>query len=199
MEQTRIQQDVEVLQQSIDGLQESVARPFLILVSGLPGTGKSYISRRLAERLSLAVLETDALRKTLFPTPIYSTEESARLFHACHLLVEELLGKGIPVLLDATNLQERHREPLYSIAERLKVKLLIVRVEAPMEEVMERLQQRTDDPNSDGHSDADWQVYQRLRSSADAIRRNHFVVDTSGDVTPVVDKIVREVNKWSKV
>ncbi|MEE9199415.1 MAG: ATP-binding protein [Dehalococcoidia bacterium] len=199
MEQAQTWQDVDLLRQSIASLPEPVGRPFLILVSGLPGTGKSYVSGRLVERLSLAVLETDTLRKTLFPTPIYTATESARLFQACHLLIEELLRRGVPVLLDATNLLERHREHLYSIAERLEAKLLIVRVEAPPEEVMERLQRRTQNSQGDGYSDADWQVYQRMVSSVEAIKRNHFVADTSRDVTPVIDKIVREVNKWIKI
>ena len=199
MRQAPTWQDVELLKQGLTGLPEPVARPFFILVSGLPGTGKSYLSRRLAERLALAVLETDALRKTLFPTPIYSAEESARLFQTCHLLIEELLKQGIPVLLDSTNLIERHRERLYSIAERLGAKLLIVRAKAPLESVRHRLQRRSEARDEEAHSDADWRIYQRMRPSVDSINRNHFVADTSKDVTPIIDKVVREVNKWIRI
>ncbi|MFQ5873073.1 MAG: AAA family ATPase [Dehalococcoidia bacterium] len=198
-QETQIQQDVELLKRRLTSLPQPVVRPYLILVSGLPGTGKSYVSRRLAERLPIAVLETDALRKTLFPTPVYTADESARLFQASHLLIEELLRKGIPVLLDATNLVERHREYLYSIAERLKAKLLIVLVTAPAEQVRERLAHRSPHPDGDINSDADWQVYQRMRASVDTISRNHLVADTSKDVTPVIDKVVREVKRWGKI
>ena len=163
------------------------------MVSGLPGTGKSYFSNKLAERLGFLILGSDALRKTLFPSPSYSQQESSHLFQACHLLIERLLTKGIPVILDATNLSERHRERLYNIADRLGAKLILVRVEAPPEVVQERLEARQEGANPADESDADWEVYKRMRSTVQEIRRNHFVVDTYRDIIPVLDKIAREV------
>jgi len=38
-------------------------------------------------------------------------------------------------------------------------------------------------------------VYQKMENSAQKIRRNHFVVDTSKDIAPVINKVVREVNR----
>ncbi|MCZ6891349.1 MAG: AAA family ATPase, partial [Chloroflexi bacterium] len=57
------------LLESLERLPEPVARPVLMIISGLPGTGKSHFSRRLTERVALAMLETDALRKALFSVP----------------------------------------------------------------------------------------------------------------------------------
>jgi predicted kinase len=162
-----------------------------VAVSGLPGTGKSYFSAKLAERLPFVILESDALRKILFPGPTYSAEESTRLFRVVHRLIERLLKKGIPVILDATNLSERHREYLYSIAEHLGIKLILVRMEAPPELVAGRLHQRQE--RQESNSDADWTVYQKMRSSIEEIQHRHYVVDTSCDITPVLDKIVKEV------
>jgi len=191
MENAQLAADVERLAEHLGRLPEPVAKPTLVAVSGLPGTGKSYFSTKLAERLSFVILESDALRKILFPRPTHSAEESARLFQVIHRLIERLLKKGIPVILDATNLSERHREYLYSIAEHLGVKLILVRVEAPPELVAGRLHQRQETQES--KSDADWTVYQRMRSSVEEIRRRHYVVDTSRDIAPVLDKIVKEV------
>jgi predicted kinase len=67
-----------------------MVKPAFITVSGLPGTGKSYFCTRLAERLSFLILESDALRKVLFPSPSYSQQESSRIFKASHLLIEGL-------------------------------------------------------------------------------------------------------------
>jgi len=187
--------DVKKLRLGLNGLPEPVANPVLVIVSGLPGTGKSYFSRKLAERLPSAVIESDALRKQLFTIPTYRAEESHRLFNACHRLVEELLGKGIPVILDATNLVEHHREPLYRIARRLGAKLIIVRVEAPRELVRQRLQGRAEGINREDKSDACWSIYQRMRTRVERISHNYFAVDTSRDITPVIDKIVREAKR----
>ena len=195
MQHGQVVSDVERLTESLGQLPEPAVEPAFIVVSGLPGTGKSHFSGRLAEKLPFLILESDALRKSLFPSPTYSQPESSRLFQACHLLIERLLKRGIPIILDATNLSERHRERLYSIADRLEGKLVLVRVEAPPEVVRERLKARKEGANTANESDADWEIYQRMRPTVRKIRRNHFAVDTSRDITPVLDKIVREVRR----
>ena len=110
-------------------------------------------------------------------------------------LIERLLRKGISLILDATNLSERYRERLYNIADRLEIKFILVRVEAPPQVVYERLKTRVEGTSPGNKSDADWGVYQRMKSTVQKIRRNHYAVDTSRDITPVLDKIVREVRR----
>lgn len=193
MENSELVSDVQRLTESLGQLAEAVAEPVFITVSGLPGTGKSYFCNRLSERVPLTILESDALRKSLFSSPTYSREESSRLFRAVHALIKRLLKKGVSLVLDATNLSERYREYLYSIADRLGVRLILVRVEAPSEVVRERLKARQGD--STAKSDADWAVYQKMKPSVERIRRRHYAVDTSQDITPVLDKIVREVRR----
>ena len=187
--------DVQKLKQGLGELPEPVANPVIVIVSGLPGTGKSHFSRKLAEQLPSVILESDTLRKRLYPSPTYSSQESHRLFNACHRLIEELLDSGITAILDATNLVEQHRERLYLISQRLKVKQIIVRVKAPRNLVLKRLQGRSRGIDRGDNSDADSGVYQRMMARAERIRRNHFVVDTSRDITPVVDKIVRAARR----
>ena len=189
MEGTLLAADVERLAESLGQLPEAVARPVLVVVSGLPGTGKTYFCGKLAERLPLAILESDALRKVLFSPPSYSSEESSRLFLAVHRLIERLLKRGISLILDATNLSEQHREYLYSIADHLGVKLVLVRVEAPPEVVRQRLESRRASPG--GISDADWAVYRKMRPLTQRISRQHYAVDTSRDIVPALDRIVR--------
>lgn len=184
--------DAQQLKRSLGKLPEPAVHPVLILVSGLPGTGKSYFSRKLSEQLPSVIVESDALRKKLVPSPVYSAEESQRLFTASHRLIDELLGRNISVIVDATNLVEYHREFLYRIAERHKTKLIIVWVQAPKELVRERLQGRMQGCDPDNRSDADWSIYQRMRMRAQRIGRNYFAVDTSRDIAPVINKIVRE-------
>jgi len=195
VEHDELSSDVQQLAESLGELPESMVQPAFIVVSGLPGTGKSHFCNKLAERVSFIILESDALRKVLFSSPSYSMQESSRLFRACHLIIEKLLKRGIPLILDATNLSERYRERLYSIADRLGVKLVLVRVEAPPWVVRERLRARLEGMDPENKSDADWTIYQRMKSSVERIRRSHYAVDTSRDITPVLDKVVRAVSK----
>ncbi|MHB8105634.1 MAG: AAA family ATPase [Dehalococcoidales bacterium] len=187
--------DAYRLADTFDVLPEAEAQPAAIIVSGLPGTGKSYFCRRLADRLPFLILESDVLRKQLFSTPTYSAEESAYLFRAIHRLMGDLLNKGIPLIMDATNLAEKHRERLYNIAERYNARLIIVQVKAPSELVQKRLKQRLARKNSNENSDADWAVYKKMKAAAEKINRRHFTVDTSKDIMPAIEKIVREANR----
>src|SRR4030042_1065630 len=115
MTQGQLNKDVEILKLGFPVLPEAVVNPAFVIVSGLPGTGKSFFCGRLAEKVPLLIIESDAMRKVLFPSSSYSGEESARLFAALHSLIEELLNGGISIILDATNLIEHHRERLYHI------------------------------------------------------------------------------------
>ncbi|MFH1002792.1 MAG: ATP-binding protein [Chloroflexota bacterium] len=172
MEPVQLASEVRPLEETLGPLPEPRLNPPLIVVSGLPGTGKSYFSARLAERLGFPVVESDRLRPVLFPHPNHHPEESARLFQAIHRLIEALLRRGIPLILDATNLSERHREHLYRIADRQEARLILVRLEAPPEVVFQRLAARK--------TGADWSVYLRMKPTADKIRRRHYAVDPPG-------------------
>ena len=187
--------DVKKLMDSLGQLPEPTATPALIVVSGLPGSGKSYFSRRLAERTPLPIIESDAMRQRLSAKPDYSQAESERLFQACHALMDELLRKGISVIFDATNLIESHREQLYRIADRTGAKLILVQVDAPPEVIQQRMERRRARLDPDDKSEADWQVYKKMSVTAERIRRNHFAVDTSKDITPAIEKIVREARR----
>lgn len=175
--------------------EDSRARPFLIMLSGLPGTGKSYLARRLSERLRTPVIETDFVRKTLFPQPSYSADESAIVHWVSRLLMRKLLARGVPVILDATNLIERQREMVYHVAEQAGARLVIVQTVAPEEVVRARLERRLTQRDPEDISDATWNVYRRMAERQQPIRRPHLVVNTSEDLEPAIDKIIREVTR----
>jgi len=191
VEDGRLASDVRRLRESLPGFAEPAAPPCFVVNSGLPGSGKTYFSRRLAERIPVTVLESDTLRRVLSPSPDHGSRESARLFRAIHALAEELLASGRSLVLDATNLTERFRRHLYAIADHTGARLVIVLIEAPPEVIRRRLATRTGD--ADNRSDADWDVYQRMRAEVAPIGRRHLVVDGSGDISAAIDRVVREV------
>ena len=182
----------EVLERDdVAGGSGTAGRPCLVALSGLPGTGKSYFAKGLAQRVPFLVLESDWLRKALVPRPKYSPGEHSRVFAACHLLIEEYLAQGRRVLFDATNLTESFRRPLYRITDRLGVSLVLVRLTAPRKTVRRRLADRAGGLHAGNNSDADWLVYCRLSPYEEPIQRRHFDVDSSGDISSAIEEVPR--------
>ena len=193
--QDQLLEDARRIEESVRPLPSPRSTAALVVVSGLPGSGKSYFCRRLASRHPIARLESDALRKALFGQPTHSPEESRRLFAACHYVLDRLLGAGISALLDATNLREVHRRQLYAIADRHGAKLVLVSLRASAAVLKERLAARARRADPEDLSDAGPEVYQRMRSLDEPIGRPHIVVDTSADIEPAVEAVLRELEE----
>ncbi len=169
--------------------------PALVVLCGLPGTGKSHFAARLARRIPAIILGSDRLRKSLVASPAYTRSEHIRVFQAIHYLLEELLIEGCLVIFDATNLTEQTRQPLYDIAQRTGAALTLVQCHAPPDLVRRRLAQRADGQASPSGSDADWRIYCRLLPGVEPVARRHFRVDSSRNINPVLDRVARLVSR----
>lgn len=163
----------------------------LAVLVGLPASGKSRVAEELRARTGAVVIESDALRRLLFRRRTYSAFESQRLFAAIHEAIEELLGEGISIVLDATNLTEAERAPLYEIAERAGAKLVIVQVTAPASLIRRRLGRRQAAGLS--LSEAGIRVYERMLERVEEIERPHHTVDTSQKAAAELAKIAKEM------
>ena len=187
--------DSNKLKLSLGAIPKGSQSATLIILSGLPGTGKSYFSKHITKNLpDSLIIETDLMRKVLFDKPNYSGPENARLFRACHHLVEDILQNGISVIFDATNLIRKNRRKLYNIADRLGVKIVVVKIEAPEQIIFQRLIQRTINPNETENSSADLSVYEKMKKTVQPIVRSHFIVDTSEDIGKPLKNIIRKIH-----
>jgi predicted kinase len=190
------EQDVARILASLGPLPPPRRRPALVVLSGLPGSGKSTIAHELRQRVSAAVLQSDRVRKLLIPVPDYSTDESARVFGAIHATLERLLADGIPAILDATTLEQRQRAPLARIAERTGARLILVWVQASEREVRRRLAARHAGGRA-GYdvSDAGAEVYEMMRGRVEPIRGRHMTINTDRDYAPAVASLAQLITK----
>lgn len=187
-----LDQYVAKVEERLRNTDETTAQPVLIMLTGLPGSGKSHLARGLTEILPFVIIESDQVRKILFPECEYTGKESRWVHRTCHALMTKLLRKGVRVIYDATNLYERHRELVYQIADREGVKLVIVKVVASERVAAERLTTRHGNSgDNDDISDADWRVRRRMARSAEPIGRNYVVIDTNQDLDSAVTKLLR--------
>lgn len=153
---------------ALGSLEAPGRRPCLVLVGGLPGTGKSSLARALGSGAGFEVVSSDGVRKELaglaptdsgraaFGEGIYAAPWNERVYGECLRRAEEGLARGRRVLVDANFKEERRRLAFLEAARRWAVPLLFLECRAPAAVVRRRLEERRGDA-----SDADWGVYLR--------------------------------------
>ena len=157
---------------ALDELEEPNLRPCLILVTGLPGTGKSTLAHLLAADAHLDVIRSDVIRKELaeeesgvtrrgdhhatlgFGEGLYTPEWSKRTYAECLRRSEQLLLDGKRVVVDANFRDEASRRLFMDAATKLGVRVAVLVCQADPDVIRARLANRRDDA-----SDADWSVY----------------------------------------
>lgn len=151
--------------------------PWLLVLVGPPASGKSTLARALAARCAAVVVQSDAVRKALVAQPTYSRDEHRRVFGVVHRRTYQALAAGRNVVVDATNLEERHRRVLYRIAAACGARLRIVRLVVPMAIARARLHRRATARDPRDLSDADWRVYQALAPRHEPIGPPHWLLN----------------------
>lgn len=176
------------------------SNPFLVVVLGLPGTGKTYLARHLAERYLAMHLLSDSIRKQLCGIPlsghrfdgygrgIYSPDISEKTYEELFRRAEAFLVGGRSVVLDATFLKPENRERCRQLAQRLNVRLLFVYVDCPEKTVISRMRRRA---SAGSFSDANFEIYRIMKErfvvpkeAADLIR-----IDSRQPVTKSLKQI----------
>lgn len=181
-------------------------RPALLLVAGLPGTGKSTLARRLADRAGFRVIASDRVRKEIagldpdasaeadFGEGIYTAESSRRTYEACLDRSREVLFRGGRVLVDATFRRERDRARFLRSAREWGVRAALLVCEAPPDVVRGRLRDR-----QGGVSDADWDIHRKVAEQWEeptvATRRAWFTVSTADTPEASVRRAVEHLRR----
>lgn len=115
-----------------------------IWITGVPGSGKSVLARAAAEALHarglpVKILELDALRKILTPTPTDSDHEREAVYRLLAFMTATLVEEGVPVIVDAT----AHRRRWRQLARELIPCFAEVQLECPLPVARQREAVRT--------------------------------------------------------
>lgn len=84
-------------------------KPKMIMMMGLPGSGKSYEASIIAKELDAEIVASDDIREKHF-AGTYSSAENVCVFQKVHKAIKRNLLQGKSVIFDATNLRSRNRE-----------------------------------------------------------------------------------------
>jgi predicted kinase len=164
--------------------------PALAIMTGLPGTGKTYLARALARRAPFTIVGSDPIRAALFPDPQFGPAENRIVYAVADALLWRLLTHAHWLIYDAVNLSERRRWGVHLLGLDAGARTLTVQTVAPPEVVRERLAGRANSTPIAGDSLADWDVCQKLRLKDEPVQHQHLVVDTSQPIQPALEDIL---------
>lgn len=176
------------------------ARPggSLLLMVGLPGSGKSSLVRGVQEILPSFVISTDWVRRYMRHRPTYTPAEMMYVYEVCHQIIGGRLEQGQRVIFDGSNYQAARRERLFTTARRYNSPVAVCHVQAATDVVRQRLQLRATGQSHNGDlSDADWSVYQWMVQAQEPIVVPHITLDTTG--TSAGELAARLSNYWLSV
>ena len=100
--------------------------PVMLIIVGLPGSGKTQLARRLARKLKIHAVHAEkvrlGLRKQLGQSPV----PGQLVNKVCLLLLEEFARLKLSVVCDLNTQTQAQRQELYKLAQRYKLQPLVI-------------------------------------------------------------------------
>lgn len=167
----------------------------LVLVGGLPGTGKSTLARGVADAVDASVFRSDEIRKELsmldplqrsparLDQGLYRPSMTESTYTELLSRARRALRLGRTVVLDATWRDPRWRDAAESLASETSSDLVVLRCVAPLEVTVKRIRRRIAEANDP--SDATEDVARAL-SGHEPPWAAARAVDTSAESTDAV-------------
>ncbi len=147
----------------------------LIIVCGLPGSGKTTLASAISQRLGAAHISSDITRKSLFANPSYTEREKSEVYSSMAKEATHMLSEGRDVVVDATFYRARERKRFTDLAADYGAQTHIIMTVLDEDEIRKRLAQR----KKGGPSDADFSVYFKVKGLFEDVEERHIVIDSA--------------------
>lgn len=128
----------------------------LVVLAGLPGTGKTTLARKLAAALPAAYLRIDAIETAVIRCGLARPPVGPVGYAVAHEVAASTLGAGVSVVVDAVNPVAEARQGWRDLARRTGARLVFFEtVVADQDEHRRRVMQRK--PDLDGQNVPTWE------------------------------------------
>ena len=117
-------------------------KPVLIMVYGVPGSGKTHFAAELATAMGAAHVQGDRIRSELFEKPVYDKQENEVVNRLMEYMAEEFLSAGVNVIFDTNAGRLVQRRALRDIARKHKGQTALVWLQIDPESAFLRINRR---------------------------------------------------------
>lgn len=145
-----------------------------VVVTGLPGSGKSFFASRLATAIPADYISSDRLRKKMIEHRTYSTEEKELVYDEMLEQICKAIKQNKSLVLDATFYKDETRN---KFREKIKDSGTIVFIEIMACETL--IEERLQSPRED--SEADFTVYKIIQQQWEPIKEQHLILQSTDD------------------
>lgn len=142
----------------------------LVLILGLPGTGKTTFAIKLANRIDAVHLNSDVIRTSLGHRGKYDIASKAAVYNEMYERAEEMLQQGKNLIVDATLYKEVLREPFEKLAHEFNIPIKWIELKADETTIKKRVSKKRQ------YSEADFDVYLKIKAVYEPISQNHLVL-----------------------
>lgn len=113
----------------------------LLITRGLPGSGKTHLTRLLLERAGALRLRSDVERRRLFPSASdrYTPQATEATYRHLARQAADLLAAGCPVIVDAAFSRREQRDALRAVAATEGVPFTLLDCQAPLDVLQARV------------------------------------------------------------
>ncbi|MEQ9377645.1 MAG: ATP-binding protein [Imperialibacter sp.] len=161
----------------------------MVIIAGLPGSGKTYLATRLAARLGAVHISSDRVRKTMGALGKYSPKEKLNVYSEMIKLTEKALRNGETVLVDATFYQQKMRDSFAKLATELATPVAVIEVWANEKLARQRVSKHRED------SEAGVETYERIKAAFDEITQPHLRLESlDTNIDSMLSKSIEYIN-----
>lgn len=144
----------------------------IVIVFGLPGSGKSFFASRLASFINGDYVNSDQIRLKMFKERTYTEEEKEMVYHTMLDMAKDAHLKKTNLVIDATFYKQALRQ-LYQ--EAIDKDLYFIEVIARKNVIKKRLSlPRT-------FSEADFKVYKKIKKEWEPMEEKHLVLESTNE------------------
>jgi predicted kinase len=152
--------------------------PTLIVLSGLPGSGKSTVAEGLSRTLSIPLFSVDPIEAAMWRGGLSKDQTGIAAYDVAITLADEHLRLGHSVIVDAVNPVEAPRAAWRSLATKYRAEMKIIECVCADEAVhRQRIEARV--RNIAGMPEISWDRVQRRRVEYEAWTDARLTLDTS--------------------